>query len=293
MRRTPFAGLVAGAVIALPGCGTGPPQRAHADATTLAPAAPVAHRVGVPGRISVLVPVGWHLRRPPITALSAPTERLLLASGPAPRGGNCGPDAAEARLTPGGALLYLFEYRSRAGSVWDGLRRSAFPPRPVHARLRARDLGRYECWRVRSYALRFRAAGRAFQLHVASGPRATAARRAQVLRVIDSLRIAPLRPPKLPPVTAAQLEHALRTNPNAEAGAASCRRATRTDRRAAGRAFGPTRRPLFACSIAVGGLSAEPFVVQVLANRCFVGAARRGRRGDLGCVRAVSPRAGR
>jgi hypothetical protein len=266
MSRATLAALAAGAV--LTGCGA-------VAAAASAPGRPAARRIAVPGRISVAVPAGWHLRRPPITALSAPAERLLLTSGSAPRGGNCGPDAAERALPPHGALLFLFEYTGR-----DAARRTGFPPKPAHARLRRRDLATYECWRVPSYALRFRAAGRAFQLHVAFGPRAGARRRAQVLRAIDSLWISP----NLPPVTAGALEHALRTNPNQEASAASCRRATRAERRRARRLFGPTRLALFSCSIAVRGAPAEPFVVQVLPNHCYVGVALHSRRGDMGCV---------
>jgi hypothetical protein len=278
MRRAALAALLCAA--ALSGCGASARPAAQ---PTAAPA--FAPRVAVPGRISLRVPAGWRLRRPPITALSAPTERLLLTSGPAPRGGNCGPDAAESRLPPGGALLYLFEYRARAGAVWDGLKPSAFPPRTAHARLRARDLGRYECWRVPSYLLRFRAAGRAFQLHVAFGPRATAARRAEVLRAVDSLRVARLPAAKAPPVTAAQLEHALRTNPNQEASGASCRLASHADRLAARWAFGRTRRSLFVCRIAFPHFAAATYAVVLTSGRCFASASRESRQGDYGCVR--------
>ena len=276
MSRATLAALAAGAV--LTGCGA-------AAGAASAPGGVAAHRVAVPGKISVVVPAGWHLRRPPITALSAPAERLLLASGPAPRGGNCGPDAAERALPAGGILLYLFEYRSREGSIWHGLKRSAFPPRPARVRLLPRDLARYECWRVRSYLIRFRAAGRAFQLHVAFGPRASAARRARALRVVDSLRIGPLPAPRPPRMTAARLERGLRTNPGQEASAASCRRATHAQRVRARAVFGPTRLPLFVCSVAVRGQPAEPFVVQILPDRrCFIGVALHSHRGDMGCV---------
>jgi hypothetical protein len=43
-----------------------------------------------------------------------------------------------------------------------------------------------------SYALRFRAAGRAFQIHVYLGPKANAATRVTVLRVLDSFHAKPL-----------------------------------------------------------------------------------------------------
>ena len=75
------------------------------------------------------------------------------------------------------------------------MRRRDFPPRPEHFTLRRRALASYECWRVPTYLIRFRDADRPFQLHVALGPRATPARKAQVLRVLDSLRFEPLPAP--------------------------------------------------------------------------------------------------
>ncbi len=149
----------------------------------------------VAGGITIRRPPGWRLFAPPVTALSHPSERLLLTSYATRRGGNCAPDRALRDLPPGGALAYLFEYRPSRGAVWKHVRRRDFPPRPAHFTLRSTDLGNYECWRQPSYLIRFRAAGRPFQLHVVLGRRATAARRAQLLRALDSLRFEPLPPP--------------------------------------------------------------------------------------------------
>lgn len=145
--------------------------------------------------LSLVRPADWHLVEPPISSLSFPKERLLLTSYPAKRGGNCGPDRALSALPATGALVYLFEYRPRVGDPWRGLRRSDFPPRPARFSLRRAQLGTYECIHAPSYLIRFRAAARPFQLHVALGERASAARRAQVLRVLDSLRFDPLPAP--------------------------------------------------------------------------------------------------
>jgi hypothetical protein len=142
--------------------------------------------------LAVSQPGGWHLTAPPVSSLTYPVERLLLTSYPAARGGNCSPERAERDLPAGGALVYLVEYRRSARDPWRGLRRSAFPRRPAQFRLRRSALAGYECWRVPSYLIRFRDADRPFQVHVALGARATAARRAQVLRVLDSLRFEPL-----------------------------------------------------------------------------------------------------
>jgi hypothetical protein len=151
-----------------------------------------AHRVrDAAAGLAVTQPGGWHLTTPPISSLSYPRERLLMTSYRTSRGGNCGPDRAERDLPAAGALVYLIEYR--------GAKRSAFPQRPAHFSLRRAALANYECWRVPSYLIRFRDAGRPFQLHVALGPRATSARRRQALRVLDSLRFDPLpRPPPNP-----------------------------------------------------------------------------------------------
>ncbi len=119
-------------------------------------------RSDVGAGISVRYPPAWHRLVAPITSLVFPDERVLLTSYPAPRGGNCSPDAAERALPAGGALVYLFEYRPPRGPIWAHLRRWAFPPQPAHFALRPADLATYECWRVPSYLIRFRAADRPF-----------------------------------------------------------------------------------------------------------------------------------
>jgi hypothetical protein len=145
--------------------------------------------------ITVRYPTGWRLLAPPITALSYPRDRLLLTSYPAATGGSCSPTRAENALPPTGALIYLLEYAGLpASSVAPGL--AASPPKPGAFTLNSRELANYECWSVPTYLIRFHAAGRLFQLHVALGAHATPTRRAQVLRILDSLRF---QPPAQPP----------------------------------------------------------------------------------------------
>ena len=110
--------------------------------------------------------------------MTHPADRLLLTSYPTSGGGNCAPDRAVRDLPPGGALIYLFEYRPQRGDPWANLRRRDFPPRPARFALRARERGNFECWRIASHLIRFRAADRPFQLHGALGTKASAARRA-------------------------------------------------------------------------------------------------------------------
>jgi hypothetical protein len=164
-----------------------------ARAADASPASPSAARTSTGAAISLTPPPGWRLITHDITALSWPVERLLVTSYRARRGGNCAPDRAERELPAGGALVYLLEYRARIGAPLTKVNGRAFPPRPAHFSLERRALGNYECWRVPSYLIRFRDAGRAFQVHVALGPRAGPARRTQVLAVLDSLRFSPLR----------------------------------------------------------------------------------------------------
>jgi hypothetical protein len=249
---------------------------------------PVAPRSG----IGVDLPPGWHRLDPPITAVVDPTERLLLTSYPASRGGNCGPDRAERELPAGGALIYVFEYAGRPAAVGTDPARRAFPPRPAHFGLLGRALATYECWHVPSYLLRFSSADRYFQVHVALGPGISPAGRRQVLSVLDSLRVAratkaSARRPAGPArgYTVRELEAALRTNPNREARRVGCAPATGADRREARRTFGRTRARLFVCRLDLGAGSAELFDVVLMRDGCFVGERRRPGAADYGCIR--------
>jgi hypothetical protein len=146
----------------------------------------------VPTGISVSYPAGWHLFPPPDTSLSYPFDRLLITSYPTSTGGGgCSPRRAEAALPARGALIYLFEYGTSSSGVLTRPEDAAFPPEPAAFSLPSRPLN-YECWTVPTYMVRFRAAGRLFQAQIALGPRISAARRAQALAVLQSLRVQPL-----------------------------------------------------------------------------------------------------
>jgi hypothetical protein len=139
--------------------------------------------------LSVSYPHGWHLFAPPITSLSYPYDRMLITSYPAVTGGDCGPTRAESALPSNGALIYLLEYSGASDSVLEHPMDMAFPAQSTGFRLRRGDLADYECWTVPSYLMRFSAAGRLFQVHLAFGASATANRRAQALRILSSLRV--------------------------------------------------------------------------------------------------------
>jgi hypothetical protein len=194
---TPLAALAAVAALAAgDGTWTKPPptqplgNQDHRVSGVLPAGTRDAHPLGDPSHaVSGVLPAGWHLS-PHATALAYPVELFTAASYPVRGGRGCGPRPALRDLPPGGALVFAMEYRPARGR----LRLHGFPPRPAHLRLRQRDFGTYECAGP-TYLLRFRDHGRPIQLHVALGPEATAARRAQVLRFLDSLRFAPLPPP--------------------------------------------------------------------------------------------------
>ncbi len=135
--------------------------------------------------VSVRIPPGWHATSARLTPVTWPVQFIAAASYPLPRGydgaDGCEPKAAVDRLPPGGAFLFGWEY---AGAPDGPIRKSDFPPRPSLFRLA--HLGRYECL-DHSYMLRFRAAGRYFQVHVLLGPRASDRTRTLALRVLDSL----------------------------------------------------------------------------------------------------------
>ncbi len=167
-----------------------PTNSAPPHAPTAAPRpAPVARATD---GIAVRVPRGWHVVRDPLPSLTYPRARMLLTSYRAHGGGRCGPDRAEAALPADGALVFLLEYRPRVGDVWSHRAGAQFSPRPRRWRLGpARST---ECWRVSSHAVLFQSASRPFQVQVAFGPHASAARHAEVQRVLRSLRFGTLPP---------------------------------------------------------------------------------------------------
>jgi hypothetical protein len=144
--------------------------------------------------ITLSEPPGWHLVLPPITSTAYPLDRLLLTTYRAGAGGQCSPTRAEAALPANGALIYLLEYGSTAGTVLTRPPAADSSNAPPNLALSQGTKAAYECWLVPSYLLRFRAAGRLFQAQVAFGSKASAQRRAEALRILNSLKINRLAP---------------------------------------------------------------------------------------------------
>jgi hypothetical protein len=123
-------------------------------------------------------PAHWNATARPLTPVTSPEQVLAVASfafPEDPRPNGCRPAGTLVKKQPSGAVVFVIEYGADDPS--------AFPRRPTHFKLRA--FARYECF-GRSYQLRFREAGRYFQVFVSFGGRATPSTRETVLRILDS-----------------------------------------------------------------------------------------------------------
>jgi hypothetical protein len=138
--------------------------------------------------ISVRYPPLWHATARRLTLVTYPPQIIAVASYQLPHGNGgadgCSPKEALDRLQPAGAFIFGWEY-TQPGSF----RNRDFPPRPEHFRLT--HFSRYE-YGGPSYLLRFRQAGRFFQIHVALGRRASRATQATALRVLDTFHAKPM-----------------------------------------------------------------------------------------------------
>ena len=152
---------------------------ALASATILCVSAPGGPHVWRARGVSVRLPPGWHATAVALTPVGYP--QFAIASYPLPRGDRgadgCEPKAALDRLPATGVFIFAWEF-SRSGPTL------SFPRQPRHFRLSR--FARYECLGP-SYRLRFRAAGRYFQVHVVLGKRANRRTRRLALRTLDSL----------------------------------------------------------------------------------------------------------
>jgi hypothetical protein len=137
--------------------------------------------------ISVRYPPNWFATARDLTPVTGPAQILAVATFRLPGGSGgadgCEPKEALDRMPAGGAFIFGWEYG--AGS---GMLKRDFPLRPKHFRLK--NYARYECLGA-SFMLRFRQAGRFFQIHVALGRRASRATRITVLRILDTFSAKP------------------------------------------------------------------------------------------------------
>jgi hypothetical protein len=132
--------------------------------------------------VTFVVPPGWS-----VTGFSRSVwpRRLVAASyrvGAADVEGDCGGLEAVQRLPAGGAYIVLIDYGAGSASLRD------FPDALPVATLAEGQLAEFECF-GRSFAFRFRSAGRALQAHVGVGQDATRERRAEALALLNSIRV--------------------------------------------------------------------------------------------------------
>ena len=146
-----------------------------------------ATRVSVPARLSVRVPVGWHVLRGWLSDVIDPAPRLAVASVPVRLSRHtceCGfPNVVD--FPRNGGFVFVWEYLrpSRPGL-------SRVPSRPVRFHLAVDGMVRKTCDGP-SDTFGFKDAGRIFQVEVYLGPAVTAALRDQAAAMLDSLRVAP------------------------------------------------------------------------------------------------------
>lgn len=191
MSRRLIGAALALAALVLLGCGADEKGSRAGDSGT------VEFRdvgVGLSGRH----PEGWH-RGKAVSEILDPREVLALATYPL-RGGNeageCAPRRPLADLPPGGAFVWLLEYRPLRGDVWADFPRSRFKVKPDQFRLSRSDLDRnISCHPGPGYTTTFRAADRPFQLFVAFGDRVSEERLSEVGATLDSLRFETLPAP--------------------------------------------------------------------------------------------------
>jgi len=135
-------------------------------------------------------PADWYATADPPTPVTYPKQVLVATSFPLPKNAvanGCRPTGLLARKQPDGAVIFVIEYGDPGAWKWPkGY--APFPVRPRHFTLQT--FANYECY-GRSFQLRFRDAGRYFQVFTSFGRRATPATRATALHVLNSFRATP------------------------------------------------------------------------------------------------------
>jgi len=174
------SGIGAGALVACGAAGPGHPVEHRSSSGRV--------RVAVGAGISIRRAAAWHVVTAPLTRVLWPVQRLVMTSfrlrqaRPDP---NCTPATAIRELPPTGAFLFMFEYTRIRGQP-----AAHFPTRPAHFRLEPKSYRPYECMGP-SYAIEFRDAGRAFQVQLFIGTRASQRTRATLVSILDSLIVKP------------------------------------------------------------------------------------------------------
>lgn len=142
-------------------------------------------RAMVPGRISIRVPSGWHLRQGWLSDVVDPIPQLAVASFAVRLSRHtCECGMPNVRDFPhAGAFLFVWEYPHLPRRTL-----ARFPHRPTRFRIPSESPQRSVC-QGPSYEISFQDAGRAFQAEIYLGPAAGPGIRARLLAAMDSLRV--------------------------------------------------------------------------------------------------------
>jgi hypothetical protein len=147
-------------------------------------------------RLTARLPRRWHITTHPLSGLTSPGEVMALSSYPIRHVDphtNCTPRTLIQELPPRGAAIWILDNLNGPGHRLNAKGRAFFPPRPRRFTLRRAQFRGYECAGL-SWAENFRDRGRAFYVSVYAHPaHLPAAVKRQALRVLDSLRVRPLR----------------------------------------------------------------------------------------------------
>jgi hypothetical protein len=143
------------------------------------------------------VPAGWHATAHRFTSLVDPRERVALATFPLDddaRSRGCSPEIPLGGMPRSGALALLLEYVNPAERR--RVLRGRGYQRPQRFPLGEPPMGSFDCFpsppgRAGEYVFNFGDSGRAFQLLVAVGKKATPETRRVAAAALDSLRIEP------------------------------------------------------------------------------------------------------
>jgi hypothetical protein len=136
-------------------------------------------------------PSTWYATARPLTPVTYPAQVLAVASfalPEKPRANGCRPAGALVGRQPAGAIIFVIEYGVIPPGHFRMNARRVFPSRPPHFKLHT--FANYECFGP-SYQVRFREAGRYFQIFASFGRRAGPAVRDAVVHILDSFEAMP------------------------------------------------------------------------------------------------------
>lgn len=143
--------------------------------------------IAVPGaKLSLRYPANWYVTTRRLDYVVDPHTLVAVAAYVIPTDAGAKCDGTQGRGRPAdGAFVLIKELLDGAS-----LKRSLPRPRPRPTHFRVPTAGRAGCLPANSAVYQFRIAQRAFYVYVSVGPRATAATRRAVARVLDTMRIA-------------------------------------------------------------------------------------------------------